>query len=291
MNRSVVSKENIDVNDYREIKDLETLCFERDKTSLKLELEYKLSSSGKSDNGLISLNDFMFYGEEGLIGYIGISDFGGASFEVNGMVHPDHRRKGIFTKLFSLVQDEWQKRTQNEMLLLSDNKSASGINFIKKVSCTYDHSEYDMVLNMGAVPNLSRQNITLRKAKPYEAKIIAEMDSSFFDIDVKEDSEIINDSIESGTALIAEINNIYVGKVRLEINDGVGGIYGLGVIPEFRGRGYGKEILLLSVDKLKEKGCGKIILQVEVNNENALNLYKTCGFEENYVMDYYKMKK
>lgn len=291
VNQSIVLKEKINQKDYCEIKDLEKLCAQRDEVSFKLELEYKLNILSKLNYGLVNLNDFMFYDNDALIGYIGINDFGGDVLEVNGMVHPDHRKKGIFTKLFLLVQDEWNKRMQQEMLLLCDNKSTSGIEFIKKLTRDYDHSEYDMVLNMEAIPNFSCHNIILRKAKSCEAKRIAEMDSLFFDMDVKEDSEFIKDNIENGTTFIAEINNTDIGKVRLEINDGVGGIYGLGVLPEFRGRGYGREVLLLSVDRLKEMGSKRIILQVEINNRNALNLYKSCGFEENYVMNYYKMKK
>jgi len=289
--QSIVLKGKINKEDYCEIKNLEKICAERDKVSFKLELEYKLNILNKLDYEAINLNDFMFYDSETLIGYIGMNDFGGDTFEVNGMVHPDNRNKGIFTRLFSLVQDEWKKRLQQEMLLLCDNNSISGIEFIKKVTDDYDHSEYDMVLNMEAIPRLSCHNIILRNAKSCEAKRIAEMDSLLFDMDAKEDDELIKKNIENGTTFIAETNNTDIGKVRLEINDGVGGIYGLGVLPEFRGKGYGRELLLLSVDKLKEMGCVKIILQVEVNNRNALNLYKSCGFEENYVMDYYKMKK
>jgi len=40
---SIKLKENIAVNDYEKIKNLEKLCLEVDHTSLKLELNYKLS--------------------------------------------------------------------------------------------------------------------------------------------------------------------------------------------------------------------------------------------------------
>lgn len=291
INECIVLKERINKKDYCEIKNLEKLCIEKDSVSFKLELEYKLNSLNKPSYGIVNINEFMFYNNEVLVGYIGISDFGADALEVTGMVHPDCRKKGVFTKLFSLVRDEWKKRMQHEMLLLCDNKSISGIEFIKKVSSDYDHSEYDMVLNMDAMPNLNRHNIILRKAKSDEAKKIAEMDSLFFHMDVKEEDEFIKDNIENGTTFIAQANNTDIGKVRIEVNDVVGGIYGLGVLLEYRGRGYGRELLLLSIDKLKEMGSRRIILQVEINNKNALSLYKSCGFEENYVMEYYKMRK
>ena len=70
----------------------------------------------------------------------------------------------------------------------------------------------------------------------------------------------------------------------------MGGIYGLEVLPAYRGKGYGRELLILSIKKLKESNVKTINLQVEINNKNALNLYKSCGFKENYTMDYYRLK-
>ena len=34
----------------------------------------------------------------------------------------------------------------------------------------------------------------------------------------------------------------------------------------------------------------KIMLQVETQNAKALNLYKSCGFEETSTIDYYQLK-
>lgn len=289
-NPSIILKEKLNIKDYDEIKKLEEICIDRDNISFKLELEYKLSNLKQRDE-IVNINDFMFHDESNLLGYIGISDFGGDSLEVNGMVHPDYRNKGIFTRLFILVKDEWSKRKQKDMLLLSDNKSLLGLKYIKNVLAEYDHSEYDMVLNNQAICDLKRNTINFKKAIISDSAVIANMDSIFFDMDVKKEDEYVQENIKNETTFIAEVNNMNIGKVRIELIDGVGGIYGLGVIPEYRGKGYGRELLTLSVDKLKQMGAHKIMLQVELNNKNALNLYKSCGFEENYVMEYYKMSK
>ena len=289
-NQKIVLKEVINKEDFENIKKLEKHCIESDNISFKLELEYKFNHS-KPSNGFVNINEFMFYNDDLLIGYIGIGDFGGDALEINGMVHPDYRHKGIFTRLYSLVIDEWKKRKQKEILLLSDNKSAAGLQFINKVCDTYDHSEYDMVLNMESIPSQKQKNVTLRKGMLAESAKIAKMDSVFFDMEVKEDDEFIIENIENQTTFIAKTNDEEVGKVRLELTDGVGGIYGLGIMPYFRGKGYGRELLLNSVLKLIEMGAEKIVLQVETNNKNALNLYKSCGFIENYRMDYYKLSK
>jgi len=127
-------KENLNNNDFIDINDLKNICFVHDNTSLKIEIDYKLSNSGKNSDKTNSINEFMLYDDNKLIGYAGICDFGGEEIEVNGMVHPDYRRKRIFTRLFSLVKDEFKRRENKAMLLLSDNNSVGGIEFIKNIT-------------------------------------------------------------------------------------------------------------------------------------------------------------
>jgi len=80
-----------------------------------------------------------------------------------------------------------------------------------------------------------------------------------------------------------------ISKVHLQLIDGLGGIYGLGVLPEYRGKGFGRAILLGAVARLKEMQANEIMLQVATENANALHLYESCGFETTSNMDYYEM--
>jgi ribosomal protein S18 acetylase RimI-like enzyme len=277
-------KETINENDFNEINDLKNTCAEHDNTQLKLEIEYKLSNSQKITKNVNAINEFMFYDDDKLVGYAGICDFGGDEIEVNGMVHPEYRRRGIFTRLFSLVKDEFNKRNSKAMLLLSDHNSAGGISFIKKITDEYHHSEYDMNLDMDAIHRESFNNLVFRKAvKEDVAKIANESFEFFYDIDI--DGTLLD------STYVLEAGNALIGKVRLEIVEDTGGIYGLEVLPAYRGKGYGRELLIRSINKLKESKVNSINLQVETENINALNLYKSCGFKENYTMDYYILKK
>lgn len=278
-------KENLNNNDFNDINDLKSICFVHDNTNLKIEIDYKLSNVAKNNDKTSSIiNEFMLYDENKLIGYAGICDFGGEEIEVNGMVHPDYRRKGIFTRLFSLLKDEFNKRDNKAMLLLSDNNSVSGIEFIKNMTDDFSHSEYDMNLDMDATQNESFDNLIFRKALIEDINKIKEANFEFFSVNDIED-------ISSGITYLLETDNIIIGKVRLEAIDNNGGIYGLEILPKYRGNGYGRELLILSIKKLKESNVKIINLQVETDNKNALNLYKSCGFKENYTMDYYRLKK
>jgi mycothiol synthase len=59
----------------------------------------------------------------------------------------------------------------------------------------------------------------------------------------------------------------------------VGEIRLVGVLPQWRGRGLGRELLRWGVAQLRARGAGRIQLSVEAENELALGLYRRTGFE------------
>jgi ribosomal protein S18 acetylase RimI-like enzyme len=283
-------KENLDKNDYSDINELKNICMEYDKTFLKLEIDFKMNNAGKISKNMKHINEFMFYNENILIGYVGICCFGGVELEVNGMVHPEYRRKGIFTRLFSLVRDEFNKRDSKLMLLLSDNSSVGGIEFIKNITDDYEHSEYDMSLDMDMEQTFN-DNMVFKKASYEDIEKIV-MEDFEFNNHYKDTFGNENDAENLiNSTYVMEKDNAIIGMVRLEVIENAGGIYGLEVLSVYRGKGYGRELLNHSIKKLKEDNVESISLQVVTDNKNALNLYKSCGFKENYIMDYYRLVK
>jgi ribosomal protein S18 acetylase RimI-like enzyme len=51
------------------------------------------------------------------------------------------------------------------------------------------------------------------------------------------------------------------------------------VLPAWRGRGLGRELLRWGVTELRGRGAGPIELSVEAQNERATGLYRAHGFE------------
>jgi GNAT superfamily N-acetyltransferase len=72
------------------------------------------------------------------------------------------------------------------------------------------------------------------------------------------------------------------------IENGFIGLFDIVVKEEFRGKGYGKEIVETILSKANEKGIRKSYLQVMLNNPIAINLYKSLGFIELYKYWYRK---
>lgn len=307
--------------EFNELKRLQTVCFDRDRTNLKLELDYKLffyhsskdnarehtkillgQSSGQEagkgpeqDNppGACPLNEFIYYAGDMPVSYLGVSCFGGNIAEINGMTHPDWRGKGFFHQLFAHVIRECRQRHYSKVLLLSDDNSESGVAFIKSVGGIYDFSEYRMKLTRypdydGISP------ITLRTAGKTEGKTIAVLNAIFFegekDNPEENDNETegYNDISPSTSVYFIELSGNIIGKIHTECNDGTAFISGFGIRPEFRKNGYGRAALNETLKILASKNISEVSLDVVCTNSKALNLYISCGFEQQSTMNYYR---
>lgn len=287
VNQVICLKEYITEKDYKEINSLQEICSINDKVNLKLELDYKLEVAKDSEIGLNNINEFLYYIDETLVGYLGISSFGANIGEINGITHPNWRRKGIFKKLFEIAAKEWNKRNFDEILLLSDGKSDSGGEFINNIGGKYDFSEYRMKRVSSVIPERIN-SISLRKAQKDDIKEIAKQNSIYFndseeDIETSEIEKVLNESTH-----MVELNGKIIGKINIEYSEKSAFICGFGILPDFRGKGYGKAALKEAIYLINEKSIYEIELDVECKNSTALNLYKACGFEEKSIMNYYK---
>ena len=287
LNQAIYLKEYIYEKEYKDISQLNEIINLNDKANLKLELDYKLNKSKHSEIGLKNINDFFYYINDVLISYLGISNFGKNVGEITGMTAPNFRRNSIFKKLFELAIKSCSVRNFDKLLLLSDGESISGNEFIKAVGGIYDFSEYRMKLvKKSSLESLS--SIYLRKAEIPELKEIWERTPMLFtDSQVSYDYVQENENINKDT-FIVELKDNIIGKIGIDYNDNSAFIFGFRILPTFRGKGYGKSTLKETLRLLNKKDIHDIELDVECKNNTALSLYKSCGFEEKSVMNYYK---
>lgn len=287
LNQAISLKEYISEKDYTEISELERFCSLKDNTNLKLELDYRVNVARNSEIGLKNINEFLYYVEEVLVGYINISSYGANIGEINGMIHPDYRRKGIFKKLFNLAMEECQKRDFNKVLLLTDRKSNSGTEFIRAVKGSYDFSEYRMK-QVNKIILEKEKSINLRKSSQIDAKEVVRQNTIFFND--SEEGESFQEKVNelNNITYIVELKGKSIGKIKVDYSEDSAFIGGFGILPDFRGNGYGKAALMETLRLINEKNIDEVGLDVESKNNTALNLYRNCGFEEKSVMDYYK---
>jgi ribosomal protein S18 acetylase RimI-like enzyme len=89
-------------------------------------------------------------------------------------------------------------------------------------------------------------------------------------------------------AVYKKENGSFIGCGYGVIEKGFIGIFDIIVKEEFRGKGYGKEIVQTLLGKAKEIGTEKAYLQAVENNSTAKRLYKELGFNEIYKYWYRK---
>jgi ribosomal protein S18 acetylase RimI-like enzyme len=283
VNETICLKQFISEKDYKEIILLEELCFKEDKTKLKLELDYKVEMAGKSEIGLREINEFMYFVEGNLVSYLAISSFGGSNIaEINGVTHPEYRRKGLFRKLFELALEECEKRKFDKVLLLTDGNSSSGVQFVASVSGDYSFSEYRMkYLNKAPIENPNV--VKLRKASRSDGTEIARQNAIFFNH--SDECELPAEDLYK--TYMIERNETVIGKIMISYSEHSAFISGFGILPDSRGNGYGKAALKEALRLINENNIYDVELDVECKNNTALNLYTACGFEELSVMNYY----
>ena len=56
-------------------------------------------------------------------------------------------------------------------------------------------------------------------------------------------------------------------------------VLGMGLLPEFRGKGIGKRLIHQTLAAARDSGFHRVELTVRQDNLNAIELYKTVGFE------------
>ncbi len=286
-------KETLDREDCLLIGGLEKECLERDGTAFKLELAYKLASAAQRGPGAIkTINSLMYFDGYKLIGYLGVDCFGGhgAPPEANGMVHPDYRGQEVFTALHGLMAGELKRRGTPAVLLLCDRKSSAGQRFVRKTGAQKHHAEFEMYLRREQpLAGWPDAGITFRRAENGDAGEIARQNAVYFGKEEDADVPLLpEEEAKRGiTIYLACLGDEIIGKTHLQLDGTLGGIYGLGVLPQYRGRGLGRAVLMGSVGLLQKAGAKEIMLQVATENERALHLYESCGFQTTSTMDYY----
>ncbi len=201
--------------------------------------------------------------------------------EIGIAIHPDCRRQGIARQLISELQCELVRRGHTEALLISERASASGIAFLESIAAPYQFSEFRLERSGDVSPDLQLPvGFDVRRADHADRGLMIELLARAFDDREATAAETIDDGLRETDRhfAIAAFDGVPMGVVRVGEWAGLGDITALGVIPEYRGRGLGRSLLMWAVAYLADQGHQRIALEVATDNANALGLYQSCGF-------------
>lgn len=267
-----------------DIKALQQVCEQDGGFQLKLNFDMLENRTGNRQE------DFFHFEDGQLVGFLGSYGFG-KKIELCGMVHPNYRRRGIFSRLLKMGIDEAKKHQAETILLNAPKSSSSAQEFLKTIPCSFSFAEYQMKWHPTQL--VEDEGITVRPAvtkEDEEAEIQLDIHSfGFSEQQARDFAEMIRE-YSSDQRLIIEANGKTAGKMRVSELNGEAWIYGFAVYPELQGKGIGRKALSKVVKMEQQKGLS-IFLEVEAKNAHALRLYESCGFKSYQAQDYYLYTK
>ncbi|WP_334071469.1 MULTISPECIES: GNAT family N-acetyltransferase [Paenibacillus] len=266
---------------WEDVKELQHICEAHDSIVLKLNWDTLLSRKPAEKADLAEYRDGR------LIGFLGFYDFG-SSVELCGMVHPDYRCQGIFTRLLQKALNPESLSAYKRILLNAPENSESAKAFMSTVPFTYDFSEYQMKHEPSGDLSLPvRDDVMLRSAEAKDVPVLARLDSEGFDLPLEESVSFYEnyETIAENEVLMLDENP--VGKLRVSRSNREAWIYGFAVSPTYRGHGIGSAALRQIVRRETAAGY-EVWLEVALDNPNAMRLYESTGFRTVRAQDYYR---
>lgn len=261
------------------IATLEAHVIAHDGGRLKLEWNRLRRRSGAQAEDVLAWED------DRLVGFIGLYGPGAPQIELAGMVDPGHRRRGIGGALLDAALTLSAAAGAQAPLLIVPRESVGGRALADRHRAAFDHSEHALVLHGEPADGPSDPRLGMRIAERRDVAAVMALMSSAFGYAPPDTAERL--AAEGVTSFVFERDGQVVGTLRAILEDGTGGVYGFAVDPHWRGRGIGRDALRRACLDLRERGAHTVGLEVAVENDRALRLYTSLGFEPVITEDYW----
>jgi mycothiol synthase len=210
-------------------------------------------------------------------------------------VHPEHRREGLATKLFNCAMNRIKELGVRvvHVNIRQDNMVAGGT--LAELGFSLVRQFLELRLNIGHVDGLdSHPAIEWRYLQPGQEDELTKLQNRAFagtwgynpntvetitfrishsagshkDIVLAYDEDRAVGCCWTGISCEGGIPSVRKGRIHM-----------LGVDPDHRGRGIGRELMRVGLARLRDRGLTVAELTVDSDNEAACDLYQAIGFE------------
>jgi ribosomal protein S18 acetylase RimI-like enzyme len=269
--------------DRAEIEALIAVCREHEPG---LDLPLYLAPARPGSGETINLG---YYHNDVLVGLANLTP--GTDIEVQGMVHPAYRRQGIGRVLLAAAQRECGRRGATGLVLVCEGVAPSGQAFARAVGAVYRDAEHRMALDRAAYARRKAplMTLTIERAGMQDLETLLALRLT--------SHEGAEDLVRAWVMrwlrqanqrfYIGRLQGEPVGMLRLSMGAPAVFVQSLTVRPEHRGRGYGRQILVQALDLLIAEDRAPIMIEVATDNQIALSLYDSCGFQKVATYHYY----
>jgi ribosomal protein S18 acetylase RimI-like enzyme len=201
------------------------------------------------------------------------------------MVDPAHRRREIGGRLLDAALVLSAAAGAREPLLIVPRQSAGGRTLAEHHGARLDHSEHALVLRGEPTEGPRDPRLSIRIAERRDLPAIMALMSSGFGFAPPDTAERM--TAEGVRSFVVEREGRVIGTLRAQLEGDTAGVYGFAVDPHWRGQGIGSDALRRTCRELRERGARTVGLEVEVENDRALHLYTSLGFEPVITEDYW----
>ncbi|WP_315794068.1 GNAT family N-acetyltransferase [Paenibacillus sp. BIC5C1] len=260
---------------------LEQQCKQLDSIHLKADLDHISKKDG--DHALLC------YRDGNLVGLLSWYPSDGVIGNINAIVHPHERRQGVFRRLLNFATAEMKIAGIRQLSYRVPNNSPSGLGTVQSLGAVHDRSEYAMQLVNEAFSAVQSSDLTLSVAEDQDFEFMITCSAQAFGNSEEWTRNYFTETDEpSRVTYIAWKNELPVGLVRINvINETTAFIHNFCILPVYQGKRLGRTVLGALVELLMKQHYTVIRLSVVTDNDRALNLYRSVGFEVHSEYQYF----
>lgn len=252
---SITETDNPSDEQLRDIQNLVSICRQRDGISLSCPLD--------SDD---PVQHFLLYGKARLLSVLSVLPYDEETAECTAFTHPDLRRRGYFSLLFTRALEVCTYLEECDILFPASDSCPDTLATLHALEAELCGEELQMELFFSQAamfdisPDFSLRSYNTNEELLQKWKLYQNTSS---------------DTRQLGSCQTSFVSETCVCLHHVEI------------LPQFRSRGYGNVLMQLLIREFAESGLERMILQVAGDNEPAIALYKKQGFRITETLSYY----
>lgn len=213
------------------------------------------------------------------------------------LLHPKHRRRGLVAKLVDRAICRTRELGIMTIHVNISQDSLMAKQLITKMGFTFIRRFLELRLDLSEtqLPEISKIDPRYRPLQPGEGERLTQLQNHSFTSSWGYNANTVEEIIyrislpncSPEDIILAFDSDKPIGYCWTRINfwknkapgEGTGRIYMLGMDPDYRGGGLGRQLLLVGLSYLKSKGLRVVELTVDGENKVACALYKSVGFK------------
>ena len=236
-----------------------------------------------------SATNWFYYENDKLLGFLTVYFFFEDACEVNLLVDPNHRQRGISLQLLKSALPLLKHRNMIKLIFSCSPFFPS--EWLTTKDLSYQHSEYKMERNSDEALLIANPSLTLREASLSDMRMLCSIDAVCFN-EKHTNMPLRFTYLLNQTdymILLAKQDNFIIGKAHIRWQEEGVLLSDIAILPAYQRKGFGSELLSHCINQALSMGKNKLGLDVEASNRNALNLYLRHGFNIINTYDFWAM--